>query len=139
MSTINRSFMRLLAFLTMLLVALAFRAENPMEWDIWEYAARAIRGHSASLALGRWWFVVVMRWSYQIGEVFFGLTALHGYLAMQIASALMMAGALAALMAWTYRLTKSSAAELLAAALVLPGPLIGLYASTVMTESMALL
>src|ERR1700730_11765097 len=117
---------RTLAFFAMFAVALFFRADNPGEWDGWEYVSRAIGGYSTSLALGRWWFVVVMRWSYQLARALFGLTPLQGYVAMQIASSLMMAGALLALMAWTYRLTKSSSAALLVAPLVLPGPLIGL-------------
>jgi hypothetical protein len=130
---------RALAFAAMLAVAFGLRADIPTEWDSWEYAARAIHGDSVAIGLGRWWFVLAMHSAFRVGATLFGLTPQNGYLAMQVAAALMMAGALVALMAWTWRLTQSRAAEIMAAALVLPGPVLGLYGAAVMTEGMALL
>ena len=130
---------RLAAFLAMLAVAMAFRGEHLTDWDSWDYAAQAIMGHSSDLLLGRWWFVATMRAAYLAGQQILGLTPLDGYLAMQVASSVMMAGAVVVLMAWTRRLTGSIAAEVLVAVLLVPGPMIGIYASAVMTESMAVL
>jgi len=125
---------RALAFCAMLAVALAFRAEHLTDWDSWDYAAQAVRGHSSDLLLGRWWFIAFMRTAYLAGRRLFGLTDLNGYLAMQAACSLFMAGAVAAGMAWTFQLTRSVAAEILFAALLVLGPMIGIYAPAVMTE-----
>ena len=135
----SKVFRRSLAFLAMLGVALLLRATHLTVWDSWDYATAALRGESISLFLGRWWFIATMRAAYELGHVLFGLAPLKGYLAMQLASALMAAGAIVVLMAWTYRLTESAAAEILVPLILLPGPLLGIYASTVMTESMTLL
>jgi dolichyl-phosphate-mannose-protein mannosyltransferase len=131
--------LRAAAFAAVLTAVLALRADLPTEWDSWEYAARAINGETAAMGLGRWWFVVVMHGAFRTGRAFFGLTPINGHVAMQVTAALMMAGAVVALMAWTRRLTQSRAAELIAAALVLPGPVLGLYGAAIMTEGMALL
>lgn len=130
---------RLAGFCAMLAIAMVFRADSLTEWDSWDYAAQAIQGHSSDLLLGRWWFIAVMRCAYLLGKVAWGLDLSNAYLAMQVASACMMAGAMVALMAWTYRLTGSVAAEIFAAALALTGPMIGIYASSVMTESLTVL
>ena len=128
-----------LAFCAMLAVAMAFRAEHLTDWDSWDYAAQASRGHSSDLLLGRWWFVALMRGAYLIGRELFGLNDLNGWLAMQAACSLLMAGAVVAGMAWTRRLTGSVAAEMLFAALLVLGPMIGIYAPAVMTEGATLL
>ena len=130
---------RSLAFFAMLTAALVYRCEHLTDWDSWDYAAQAIYAHSSDLLLGRWWFLAFMRGAYLVGKGLFGLSELEGYLAMQVACALCMAGAVAAGMAWTYRMTRSVAAELIFAALLVAGPVFGIYATAVMTEAPALL
>jgi hypothetical protein len=127
------------AFVTMLGLAMAYRAPHLTDWDAWDYAAQAIQGQSSDLLLGRWWFVAAMRAAYLVGRALFGLSALDGYLAMQFACALFMAAAVAAGMAWTFRLTRSSTAEGFFALVWIPGLLVGVYGSAVMTEGLALL
>ncbi|MFB3892528.1 MAG: hypothetical protein ACE15C_10955 [Phycisphaerae bacterium] len=130
---------RAAAFCAMLAVAMVFRADALTDWDSWDYASQAMLGQPSDLALGRWWFIAALRAMYAIGHGLFGVARLDGYLAMQIGCSIVMALALVALMAWTHRLTRSTAAEVIVAALVLPGPMIGIYASSVMTEGLAVL
>ena len=130
---------RLAAFVAMLAVAMVYRVDHLTDWDSWDYAAQAIQGHSSDLLLGRWWFLAVMRGAYLAGRGLWGLDALSGHLAMQVCSALLMATALVVLMAWTRRLTRSVAGEYVVAAVLLPGPFVGIYASAVMTESLTVL
>ncbi len=122
----------------MLVVALVLRTEQLTHWDSWDYTAQAIGGHSSDLLLGRWWFIGFMRAAYIVGRELFALTRLEGYLAMQLTCALFMAGAVAAGMAWTYKLTRSVTAEVCFAALILLGPMFAIGASSVMTESATL-
>ena len=122
----------------MLAIALALRTEYLTHWDSWDYTAQAIGGHSSDLLLGRWWFIAFMRAAYIVGRELFALTRLEGYLAMQLACGLFMAGAVAAGMAWTYKLTRSVTAEVCFAAMILLGPMFGIGASSVMTESATL-
>lgn len=135
----ERFLRRSAAMLAMLAVGMIYRAETLTDWDSWDYAAQAIQGHSSDLLLGRWWFIATMRGAYLLGHHVLRLPMLEGYLAMQMACAFIMAAALAVLMAWTYRLTKSAAAEVIVAGLILPGPLIGIYATAVMTEGLTVL
>jgi len=128
-----------MAFVAMLAAALVFRAEHLSDWDSWDYAAESICGHSSDLLLGRWWFVAAMRAAYLAGRGIFNLGPLDGYLPMQAACAFLMAAAVVAGMVWTYRLTRSVAAEVIFAALIVSGPLFGIYASAVMTEGATLL
>ena len=130
---------RLAAFCAMLAAGMAFRSDYLTDWDSWDYAAQALCRHSSDLLLGRWWFVAAMRAAWLAGQWAFGLDRLEGYLAMQAAASLIMAGAVVAGMAWTYRLTRSAAAELLFATLVVTGLMVGIYASAVMTEGATLL
>ena len=130
---------RALAFCAMLAVAMFYRAQCPTDWDAWDYCAQAVRGHPSDLLFGRWWFVVTMRVAYLLGRAVFGIGAAEAYLPMQTAAAFIMAGALVAGMAWTYRLTGSRAAEVIFAAIILTGPTMGIYASAIMTEGMTLL
>lgn len=132
-------FRRTAAFCAMLAVAMAWRADTLTDWDSWDYAAQAIQGHSSDLSLGRWWFIAAMRMSLMVGQGMFGLTNLDGYLAMQVACALMTALAVVVAMAWTYRVTRSESAEGFFAAMVILGPMFGIYSSAVMTESLTLL
>ena len=122
----------------MLAVGLLFRAPLLSDWDSWDYAAQAIQGHSSDLLLGRWWFVAAMRAVYLTGSLL-GLPRLDGYLAMQAACAVAMAGAVVMGMAWVRRLTRSAAAEWIFAALIVPSPMIGVYTYSVMTEGPTLL
>ncbi len=135
----RRFYRRGLAFCAMLGVAMAFRSDGLTDWDSWDYAAQAVTGQSSELLLGRWWFIAVMRCAYLAGRAVFDVGLADAFLPMQTASSLMMAGAVVAGMAWTYRLTRSDAAEILFAAIVVPASTIGIYASAVMTESMTLL
>jgi len=130
---------RALAFGAMLAIGLAYRTEHLTDWDSWDYAAQAVSRHSSDLLLGRWWFIATMRTAYLAGSSAVGLRPAEGYLAMQAACSVMMAGAVIAGMAWTYRLTGSEAAEVIFAALMLPAPLVGIYAAAVMTEGQTLL
>ena len=130
---------RAAAFAAMLAVGLVYRCGYLTDWDAWDYAAQAITRQSSDLALGRWWFIAAMRTAWLTGHGLFGLGTAEAYLPMQIASALMMAGAVVAGMAWTRRLAGSWAAELIFAAMVVPGLIIGLYTFSVMTEAMGLL
>ena len=130
---------RALAFCAMIAMAMVFRSEDLTDWDAWDYTAQALTAHSSDLLLGRWWFIATMRGVYLAARPILGLQPTEGYLAMQAACTLMMALAVVAGMAWTYRLTRSAAAEVLFAAMVIPGPSIAIYASAVMTESMTFL
>ena len=80
-----------------------------------------------------------MRASYLVGQTVFGLDRLDGYRAMQWTAGVAMALAVVAGMAWTYRVTRSEGAEIVFAALVIPSPMIGIYAFAVMTEGTTLL
>lgn len=137
--SLRRFYRRGLAFCAMLGVAMAFRSEGLTDWDSWDYASKAVMGHSSELLLGRWWFIALMRGAYLGGKALFDVGILDAFLPMQTVCMLMMAGAVVAGMAWTYRLTRSDAAEMLFAALVIPAPTLALYASAVMTESLTLL
>jgi hypothetical protein len=129
---------RAVAFCAMLAVGWLYRCDHPTDWDSWDYAAQAIMGHTSDLALGRWWFLAAMRGAYGVGALF-GLGRAEAFVAMQVATALMTAGAVVAGMAWTRRLTGRPHAEPLFAAMVIAGPVVGLYTFSVMTEGMTLL
>jgi hypothetical protein len=135
----SKSFRRTLGFLAALSMASVFYVDHLTEWDSWDYTAMAINGQSSDLFLGRWWFIAVMRVAYRVGQLLFNLSPLEGYRAMQLTSALMMGGAVVALMTWTFQLTKSRSAEVLVSTLVVPSPLIIAYTSAVLTEGMTLL
>jgi len=123
----------------MLAVALFYRADCPTDWDAWDYTAQAVRGHPSDLLLGRWWFVAVMRSAWLLARPVFGLEVHEAFVPMQAVSALCMAGAVVFGMAWTRRLSHSDSAEVIFAALLISGPLMGIYASAVMTESLTVL
>ncbi len=127
------------AFLAMLAVAMIYRAPVPTDWDAWDYSAQAVMGHSSDLLLGRWWFLATMRLAYLSARAALALPAEEAFTAMQAASALMMGAAVVAGMAWTRRLTRSDAAEVIFAASAISGPMLGIYAPAVMTEPMTLL
>ena len=123
----------------MLAVGVVLRAEHLSDWDSWDYAALAIRGHTSGLCLGRWWYIAAMRAAWGLGQALFGLDPLQGYLVMQAAGGLAMAGAVVVGMAWTYRLTRSVVAEAIFAILIVFGPTFGAYCCAVMTEAVTLL
>jgi len=127
------------AAVAMLAVGLLLRAEHLSDWDSWDYAALAIHGHTSGLCLGRWWYIAAMRAAWGVGHALFGLDPLQGHLAMQAAGGLAMAGAVVVGMAWTYRLTRSVAAEALFAIVIVLGPTFGVYCCAVMTEALTLL
>ncbi len=133
-----RFYRRAVACCAMLAAAMVYRSDCLTDWDSWSYAGLAVTQHSSYLLLGRWWFIATMRAAYLAGSAL-GVGPLEAYLVMQAVCSLMMAAALWVAMAWVYRLTRSAAAEVLLAVLVVPGPLYGIYASAVMTEGMTLL
>jgi hypothetical protein len=130
--------LRAAMFLAACLVGALYMAPVPTDWDAWDYSAQAIRGHSSDLLLGRWWFIAVMRAAYLVVA---GMGGTRGdvFTAMQTANGLMFGGGVVLLMAWTYRLSGRRVAELIAALLVLTGPMMGIYAMSIMTEPMTLL
>lgn len=128
-----------LAFCAAVAVALTFRAELLTDWDSWDYASQAIQRHCSDLLLGRWWFVATMRAAWLAGQAVFGLDRLDAHLAMQAGNILIFALAVVVGMAWTQRLTRSTAAEIFFALIVVLGPMFGIYSSAVMTEPLAML
>jgi len=123
----------------MLAAGFVFGTGGLTDWDSWDYAAQIVRGHSSDLLLGRWWFIAPMRVVYLAAHGLLGLDPQDGHLAVQAVTMVLMAGAVVAGMALTYALTRSASAEVLFAAMVVCGPLIGIYASAVMTEAATLL
>lgn len=115
-------------------VAAATKSPALTDWDSWEYAALAIAGHTSDLCLGRWWFIFFMRLAWQAGSAF-GLSAENGFVVMQWTVAAMTAGAVMALAYWTWLLTRSRAASLLAGAMAVLSPTLAAYSSAVMTEA----
>ena len=125
-------------FLASCLVGALYMAPVPTDWDAWDYSAQAIRGHSSDLLLGRWWFIAAMRAVYcPVARL--GGTRGDVFTAMQTANGLMFAAGVVLLMAWTHRVSHSRVSELIAALLVLSGPMMGIYAMSIMTEPMTLL
>lgn len=127
------------AGLAMVAMAMVFQADWLTDWDSCDYAAQAICRQSSDLLLGRWWFIALMRAGWLIGGGMFHLEVSEAHLAMQWTNMLVMAAGVVGLMAWTTRLTGSRPAGLVAAAMVLPGPMLDIYASAIMTEPLTLL
>jgi 4-amino-4-deoxy-L-arabinose transferase-like glycosyltransferase len=129
--------LRAVVFLGAYLIGVFYLAPVPTDWDAWDYSAQAIRGHSSDLLLGRWWFIAAMRLAYLVVRPF-SSGPLDAFTAMSTLNGLFFAGGTVVLMAWTRRLTRSALAETVAALLVLAGPMMGIYAMSIMTEPMTL-
>jgi hypothetical protein len=108
------------------------------DWDSWCYASEAARAKPSILCLGRWWFIALMRWAYQLAAPL-GIDAVHAYEPMRIAVALLTAGAVVALMHWTFLLTARRGAAVWAGLVALASPTLAAYCSAVMTEGPTLL
>jgi hypothetical protein len=122
----------------MVAVGLVLRAGHLTDWDSWDYAAQALQGHSSDLLLGRWWFLAFLRGAWGIGSAV-GLQRADAHLAMQVACLLAMACAVVVTMVWIGQRGGSAAAEGLFAAMIVTGPMVGVYASAVMTEGLTML
>ncbi len=109
------------------------RSEALTDWDSWEYAALAVVGKPSGLCLGRWWFIFFMRLAYFAGSAC-GLDMMHSYVAMQVAVVIMSAGAVVAVMHWTWLFTGRLSAAVLSGCIGLVSPSMLVYCSTVMTE-----
>ncbi len=130
---------RLGAFVAMFIVGMGFQSQVPTDWDAWDYAAQAIQGHSSDLLLGRWFHVATMRAAYLIASIPGQLSLPDAWAVMQATNLAIMSAAVAVGMAWTGRLTGSSAAEVVFALLFITGPMFGIYAGSIMTEPLTLL
>ena len=108
------------------------------DWDSWNYTSEAIRARPSILCLGRWWFIVMMRWAYQAAAPF-GIDPVHGFVPMRVAVAILTAGAVVAVMHWAYLLTGRRRAAVWAGGIAVASPSLAAYCSAVMTEGPTLL
>ena len=122
-----------LAAAVMVVMCCLSRSEALVDWDSWEYAALAIVGQPSGLGLGRWWFIFLMRIAYLAGSAF-GMDMMHSYVAMQVAVIIISAGAIVALMHWTWLFTGRLSIVVLAGCMGLVSPSLVMYCSSVMTE-----
>ena len=126
-----------LAAAATLLMAWASCAPSLTDWDSWNYTGEAIRAQPSALCLGRWWFIALMRWTFlALGS---SANAIHGYVPMQIAVAVMTAAAVAALMHWTFLFTSQRKIAIAAGIVGAISPSLATYCSAVMTEGPTLL
>jgi len=109
------------------------------DWDSWDYAMLAMTRQPSGLCLRRWWFVYLMRSAWQVGGVFGFEGYLEAFQPMKAAVLLASAGAVTALVGWTYRLTGHVRTAAVAAVIGLASPSLLLYCGTVMTEGPTLL
>ncbi len=134
----RRWLFRAAAFALTLMAGLLYRFPQPVDWDSWDYLAQAIAGQRSDLLLGRWWFIAAMNAVWHAASAA-GFDRMAAFVAMQFTCAAFMAAAVVMGMAWTARLTRSATAEILFAAIVLVGPVVGIYTYSVMTEGLTLL
>lgn len=130
--------LRAAAFAAMLAAGLIYRYGQPVDWDSWDYFAESVAGQRSDLLLGRWWFLAVLHGVWRICQAL-GADPLAALPVMQGVCAVFMAAAVVAGMCWTARLTRTATAEVLFAAMVLLGPVVGIYTYALMTEGLTLL
>lgn len=114
------------------------RAQVLADWDSWDYAWMAMRRRPSGLCLGRWWFIFLMRISWQVGG-WLGLEAQRAFVAMQWGVALAGVAGVGVAMRWIWEMTGHRWAALLGAVCILVSPSLIAYLSSVMTEGPTLL